>query len=852
MRKIGYRNLNIKGAILDKNMLCEYLEKLASEQNVKNYSDTNTYPIKALRENYEIISNTYSILNEHMKLKINIEPAGEWILDNFYAIEEAVKHVEKELTEKKYKSLNGIANGKYKGYARIYELATEIIGYTDGKIDEDAIKLFLISYQKNKLLTIEEIWNFPIFLQIAIIQNVRDICDRILNSQIQKYKVESIIERLVENKDKTKQNFNKQVKDVRQQNKNMSYAYIEYLSFKLKSYGKKGIPYLNILEEQINKLGLSIGNVINQVHFSLAINKVSIGNLITSLKEISHIDFAEISKQIGGIEEILLEDPAHVYEKMDYNTKSDYQNKIREISKKNNISEIYIAKTLIELAKEESDKTEDRDYINTQMHNKKCHIGYYLYTDISVLYKKLEIKRKNISLDNKSKLYMGINIIFPFYFCLIMYLNFYMKSGAIILSILLSAMLYIPVTEVLSQSIIYILSKTVKPKRIPKLDFSRGIPEEAATFVVIPSILSNSQKVKELAKKLEIYYLANKSPNMYFAILGDVTTSDKELETYDEEIKEEGIKQVKALNEKYKQEDFDIFHFLYRKRIWNSKESSYLGWERKRGLLVQFNEFLIDSKKDEFRVNTITQNLQAIPKIKYIITLDADTNLVLESGLELIGAMEHILNTPIVQNNRVVAGHALIQPRIGVDLDSSFKSIFSRIYSNGGGTDLYTNAISDVYQDNFDEGIYTGKGIYNLQVFSDIITNQIPDNTVLSHDLLEGSYLRCGLATDILLLDGFPSKYISYITRLSRWIRGDWQIFNWLKSRIKIRNGTYTINPLNSLSKYKIFDNLRRSIVPIGIIILLIIGLLGDASWGIALTLIRTNSCFCSNNISVN
>ncbi len=848
MKKIKSLSLNIKGAVLDRNMLCNYLEKLASEQIVRGYSDETTYPIRDLKNNFNIISNTYSILNEHAKLKILIEPAGEWILDNFYIIEERAKFIEKELTEKRYKNLNGIASGRYKGFARIYVLAEEIVNYTDGKIDEDGIKLFLSSYQRKKLLTIEEIWSFPIFLSLAIIQNIREICDKIASSQVQKYKVESIIERLVEQKEKNKLNFKNQVKITKKINERMSYAYIEYLSYKLKSYGKKGIPYLNILEEQINKIGLSVGDVIKQVHFTNATNKVSMGNLIISLKEISHMDFAEISKQIGGIEEVLLQDPSGVYEKMDYNTKNDYQSKIREISRKSNISEIYIAKTLLDMAKIEKEKNaRNLSEPERKMQEKRSHIGYFLFEDINTLYKKLEIRRKETNYEEKSKLYMGANIILPLYFCFLFYVLFYSKSRNFILSLLSVIILYLPLTEIVMQVIVYILSKIVKPKRIPKLDFSSGVPEEAATFVVIPTILQNREKVKEIAKKLEVYSLANKSKNIYYAILGDVTAGDKQEENFDKEIIEEGLKQVKNLNKKYQSEDFNIFHFLYRKRTWNSKEACYLGWERKRGLLIQFNEFLRDASTNDFRVNTIINQLEFMPKIKYIITLDADTNLVLNSGLELIGAMEHVLNMPIAQSGRVVSGHAILQPRIGIDLNSSFSSGFSKIFANGGGTEPYTNAVSDVYQDNFDEGIYTGKGIYNLQMFSDIVTNQIPENTVLSHDLLEGSYLRCGLASDILLLDGFPSKYNSFMTRLSRWIRGDWQILKWITSKIKIRNGTYCINPLNPLSKFKILDNLRRSLAPVGILILILAGMLRPNTPDGELIIVRTNCSIYSS-----
>ena len=212
-----------------------------------------------------------------------------------------------------------------------------------------------------------------------------------------------------------------------------------------------------------------------------------------------------------------------------------------------------------------------------------------------------------------------------------------------------------------------------------------------------------------------------------------------------------------------------------------------MGWERKRGMICQFNSFILTGK-DEFRVNTIKSKLN----IKYVITLDADTNLSLGTAKELIGAMAHILNTPVIdkRKNIVIDGHALIQPRVGVDLVSSRKSLFAKIYAGAGGTDSYTNAISDVYQDNFGEGIFTGKGIYDLELFHKILCDEIPENTVLSHDLLEGSYLRCGLATDILVLDGFPYKYSSYIARNHRWIRGDWQIAKWITNVITIRDKT--------------------------------------------------------------
>ncbi len=679
MKILKTKNININGAILDKQMMCNYMTKIASEQTTNAYSDKDTFPIYWLKQNYNIIYETYLLLNEHARLKIKIDPAGEWLLDNFYVIEEITKSILKELNLKQYKKLRGISNGRYKGFARAYTIAAQIMAYTDGKVDEESIKAYLTAYQSKRALTMEEIWTFPLFLEIAAIQNIREICEKIYTSQIQKYKAESIIERLVDHKQKSNQNFNKQFKYKRNDYDVMNYSFIEYLSYKLKSYGKKGAVYLQILEEQVNRTGTTVGEIIKQVHFLSAINKVSVGNLITSIKEISHMDFAEISKQIGGIEEILLCDPSGIYGKMDYKTKNDYKNIIQEISRETNISEIYIANTLIQMAKEEIEKNNGDD---STLHKKKTHIGYFLLCDKETLYKRLDVRKLFISEEKKAKLYMAVNIIIPIYLCFLVFVWFYNTSNKFIFSIFASALLFLPLTEIIAQTIIYILSKFIKPRKIPKIDLSNGIPKESATFVVIPTILGNAKKVEEIVEKLEVYYLANKSKNVYFAILGDVTAGQNEEEPFDIEIINAGKELIARLNNKYKVDDeLNIFHFLYRKRTWNSKESCYLGWERKRGLLIQFNEFLKDPQKNDFKCNTIAEQIDLIPQIKYVITLDLDTNLVLNSGLELIGAMEHILNIPIIKNGKVVDGHAIMQPRIGVDLISSSNSLFSKIFS---------------------------------------------------------------------------------------------------------------------------------------------------------------------------
>ncbi len=662
-----YRVLNIKGALLDKQQLEKYLEKIASDHILQNKSAKDTYPIPRMTENFEVITEVYHILNEHLKLNIPIHPAGEWILDNYYAIEETVKTIQKEMTLKKYKKFLAIGNGVYQGFARIYVLASEIVAYTDNKIETKNLVDYLQAYQQKKNLSMEEIWNLGIFIQIALIENIRTICEAIYSSQLQKYKVENIIERLIENKRKEELQF-KNIKEYKEKVNtvsDMKYPFIEYMSYKLRKYGKRAYAFLNILEEQVGKMGTDISDIIKKEHFDIATKKVSMGNCITSIKTLQRTNLIEIFESINKVDDILKDDPAQVYERMDYKTKINYRNTIEELARKTKISEIYIARKTLELAKK--DRTEKiRKYQNINENDiqkeieKQKHVGYYLIGEGKKELKEiLENKKKNVLTPNqKMWLWIVTKKVISLTITILLGIYLYKQIHQLIVTILVALLIYTPIEEIVIQILQYVLGKIVKPKPIPKLDFSNGIPKEEATFVVIPTIIDNEEKVRELMEKLEIYYLANKSENIYFALLGDCSSSSKEKEDIDENVIRAGKKYTQELNIKYPSQDFPKFHFLYRKRTWNQKENCFLGWERKRGLLNQFNKYILENQKNEFRTNTIEEvkKQTPIPKIKYVITLDSDTELVLNSGLELIGAMAHILNTPILnrENNKVI------------------------------------------------------------------------------------------------------------------------------------------------------------------------------------------------------
>ena len=582
--------LKVNGIALDKKQLCSHLEKIASGHNLVNKSDKQTYPVPHLKESFNVIKEVYNLLNEHLKLGIGIHPAGEWLLDNLYIIEETVKQIEKELTLKKYINFVGIANGEYKGFARIYVLASNIVAFTDNKIERKDLEDYLKSYQENKTLSMEEIWNIGLFLEISIIENIREVCEKIYISQIEKYKAENIVERLVENKTKQEQVFKRNTFKKVEKNllNDTQYSFVEYMSYILKRYGKKGYSYLKALEETIELTGSNVSDIIKKEHFDIAVRKVTIGNSITSIKKIQRINFLEIFENVNGVEELLKKDPSNVYSKMDSKSKEYYRNKIKEISKKTKISEIYITRKILDLANKNENNKEE----------KKSHIGYYLIDEgILELYKELKYKPKiNIKTKAKTKIYIISIILFSIIISFFMSVNLNIKN--IIFYIIAFTLFFIPATEIVNQVISYILSKTVKPKIIPKLDFLNGIDEENSTMVVIPTIVKSKEKVQELMGKLEVFYLANKSENLYFCLLGDCSESKNEEEDFDKEVIEEGKKQVEILNEKYPNNKIPIFNFIYRKRIFNEKEESYLGWERKRGMLSQFNEYLLRKYKN--------------------------------------------------------------------------------------------------------------------------------------------------------------------------------------------------------------------------------------------------------------
>lgn len=798
---------------LDNEKLKEYAKEISENYSTTSNRKCRRFILKNLDKSYKkIIKNYTNIGNLNENGVLNV-PAGEWLLDNVYLIEKEYKDIKRNMPSSYYMKLPVIDKGNMKCFPRIYKIALEIISKTDGKINGDIIIDFITSYQKNSILSSGEIWALPIMLRIALIQKISLISDEIIYIQNERKKGEELADHVIDYNDRQK--LDKVIEELKEKSIDFTPYFTEKFVNIIKDNGVNNIELYDLINENLQRQETYLENIINFGHRKQSKQQMIIGNCITAMRTIEAIDWRNVFERTSIVEKILLKDPSGIYGKMDFPSKDNYRHTIEKMSKKIKLPETYIAQKAIECA--ENIKESEDQY--------KSHVGFYIVKEEgrNKLEEKINYRKK---IKDKFKIFLSKHkvshyisflslgtIIFDL---LVLFSIYYTETNFNIYSVIFQFLiLLIPCSEIIFSIVNWTLNNLMEPDYIPKLEFKNGIPEESSTVVVIPTLINNKKRVNELMDEMEVYYLANKEKNIYFALLSDFKDSNKKENKEDKGIIDEALKKVKLLNDKYSKEGENIFFFFSRYRKFNKKENLWMGWERKRGKLVEFNKMIRGDKNTSYDV--FSSDISPLKKVKYVITLDADTKLPRDSAKKLIGAMEHILNRPVIdkKNKRVVFGYGLMQPRISVSIESANKTTFSSIFSGEVGIDMYTTAISDTYQDLFNEGIYTGKGIYNLDVFNYMLSDEIPEDTVLSHDLLEGSYVRAGLVTDIELIDGYPAYYISNAKRIHRWVRGDWQLLPWIKSK-----------SINRLSKWKIIDNLRRSLLSVSIVFLIILSLI--------------------------
>lgn len=803
--------------------------------------------IVRLNENERILVQTYELVTEAAKRKRRNAPAAEWLLDNFYLIEEQIRTARKHLPPSYNRELPHLAPGSAAGLPRVYGIVVEFIAHVDGQVDSASLKSFISAYQTIAPLNLGELWAVPIMLRLALIENLRRVATRIASTRRDRDLAADWAERMVEVVEHNPTDLILVMADMARANPPLSGAFLAEITRHLQGQSPHFAFANSWLAQRLAEQGLTIERLVQADGQAQAADQVSMGNSIVSLRFLGSNDWRDFVEEQSAVERILREDP--VYGDMDFQTRDHYRHVVEEIAKFSRHSEPEIARQAIQLTNQPSSDARTR------------HVGYHL---IDIGRRVLE-KNASVRLPLLKKVPRAVGR-FP----LLAYFSGVLLITAIATAAILAwainwdvasttiALLAIPVFMCalhLGVSVVnWLAILLVHPRPLPRMDFKDGIPAEHHTMVVVPTMLSSAAGIADLLEGLEVRYLANRDDNLRFALLTDYLDAPQEVMPNDAELVGLAKEGIELLNLKYAIDQTTVFYLFHRPRRWNEQEGVWMGFERKRGKLAEFNAFLHRATEEGYVASNnsklappsphavhfaeVVGDLHVLGQIRFVITLDTDTQLPRDSARQMVGAMAHPLNRPVLdaERRRVVAGYGIMQPRVGVSLPSAQRSWFVRIFAGDAGVDPYTRVVSDLYQDLFGEGSFIGKGIYDVAAFEQCGTN-FPDNAILSHDLLESTYVRSALLSDVELYEEFPSRYPTDVSRRHRWMRGDWQIAAWVLPWIPSRSGVIR-NPISALSRWKIFDNLRRSLVPVSLLMVLIL------SWLLMAPTLATNITF--------
>jgi len=782
-----------------------------------------------LDQNETVLIRTRALLTEAVKDGNRITPAGEWLLDNFYLIEEQIRATRRHLPRGYSRELPRLvggasaeaATGLDGGLPRVYDIALTTIACGDGRVDLESLNRFVSKYQTIAPLNLGELWAIPIMLRLALIENLRRVASTIANDMANRNLAAGWADKMVAKSEKDPKSLILVIADMARSNPPLNGAFVSELARRLQWQSPALAMPLTWIEQHLAETGLTIEQLIQTETQYQASNQVSISNTIGSLRLLGAHDWSKFVEEQSLVEHTLLDDPAAVYGAMNFATRDMYRHIVERFARETKKTEIEIAQLALTLAAEARD-----EHQSTENSDRLKHVGYYLLDagrekllrracgHIPPAYlMRLLARRSALCLYLVSIATVTATLA---YLCYIRLQSYgldqpVIKYFALFCSIVLGGQLGIELTNRLAQLI-------KAPAPLPRMDFDTGIPHEATTLVVVPTMISGKKSVEQLIDSIEVRFLANQDKNIYFALLTDFTDSQSEAKPDDDELIQLAREGIFDLNQKYRgREDRqgDPFFLLHRPRLFNPSENTWMGRERKRGKLGDLNALLRDTDGSaEKNFSAIVGSKEILPAVKYVVTLDTDTQLPRDSARELVAAMEHPLNKPVVDSAKkvVTEGYGLLQPRVSNSLSGARQSLFSLLHCRDAGIDPYTKVVSDIYQDLFKEGSFIGKGIYNVDAFETALKDRFPDNRILSHDLLEGSYVRSGLISDVEFFEEYPSTYTADVSRRHRWIRGDWQIIDWLAPKVPTSEGKSETNPLSLLARYKIFDNLRRSI----------------------------------------
>jgi cyclic beta-1,2-glucan synthetase len=763
--------------------------------------------LRQLNEHMRALRDVYTALAQDAQQE-PMPPAAEWLLDNFHIISAAAHDIHHDLPPSFFKRLPQIAADEFAGIPRIYALALELIGSSAGRLDAQRLQRFISAFQSVTPLTIGELWAWPSALKLALLDHLRARGDVLAATRVHR----AAADRLAATIEAGHQRFQEWPAHIH-------HSFVTRLLERSRALGAIASGLHQQLDAALAAREQTIEDAIRAEGQHQAAEQAGMANLIGSLRLISTFDWSEFFESVSLVEHVLQRDPAGVYSRMDFRSRDRYRHAVEELAVPTGEGQMLLALKSVERARQAHVQAPD---------SRESHVGHHLIGagrrqfERSVAWQPTFTQRlRRLFFAWATPVYLGSIAVGTGLLVgmAVSYAWVHGWRGAALVSLALLAT--VPASELAIQILQRLISYLIPPRRLPRIELDT-VPPSARTMVIIPTLFDSVERVADLIAHVEVQALGNSDPQIHFAILSDFLDAPTETQPTDAEILEAARTGIATLNAKHADSGTQFFLF-HRLRQWNEREGLWMGWERKRGKIEEFNRLLRGATDTSFAVSV--GDVSVLPDVKYCITLDSDTRLPRGVACELVGIITHPLNRATFNPRvgRVAEGYGILQPRVSITFMSAAGSLFARLYSGHTGVDPYTTAVSDTYQDLFSEGIFTGKGLYDVDAFMAALEGSVPENALLSHDLFEGLHARVALVSDVELVDEYPSSVLSHARRQHRWIRGDWQILFWMFPLVPSQHGLKR-NTLPIISRWKILDNLRRSLVSPTLLALLVAG----------------------------
>ncbi|MPZ34326.1 MAG: glycosyl transferase [Rhodospirillales bacterium] len=794
----------VRSELFSVERLEQHAESLAANQPISTGPAIGNSLVERLADSERVLLGAYRSIAKAADEGRPITPAAEWLLDNYHLVEQQVREVRTDLPPGYYRQLPKLSSGPLAGYPRVFGVAWAFVAHTDSRFDPEPLTRFVRAYQTVQPLSIGELWAVAITLRIVLVENLRRSAVRIMSRRSAREEADVVADRLM--------GVNGLVVDpaalTPYQRAPFSEGFIVQLVQRLRDQDPETTPAVGWLEERLRREGTNADDLVRREHQLQGATNVTVRNIITSMRLISDVDWAKLFEEVSTVDDVLRAGSA--FSAMDFATRNLYRTAIEQIARGTDLAEPEIARRALQAAASAPDGR-DGDC-------RRCQPGYYLIGGGRPAFERsLNFRPPGLALRRR---FMAMGIAgyvasVSFVAAVVLFLPLLVLVQVGLADWQVAVMILIGLLPAIDAALMLVnraITGGFGATLLPGLDLREGVPPLLRTLVAIPTLLTTRTALDEQIQRLEVHYLANPRGALHFALLSDWADANAETIPGDAELVTAATDGIVRLNGRYPAADgADRFLLLHRRRVWNEAQGRWMGWERKRGKLHELDRLLRGATDTTF----FDTGSRPPPDVRYVVTLDSDTRLPRDAIQRLVGKMAHPLNRPRLDasGNRVVEGYGVLQPRVTPSLPVGAEgSLFQRIFSSSSGIDPYSSAVSDVYQDLFGEGSYSGKGIYDIDAFEAALRGRVPDNTMLSHDLFEGVFARSGLVSDIEVIEEFPARYDVAAARQHRWARGDWQLLPWLAGGMRGSLAQGLASPVTAIGFWKMFDNLRRTL----------------------------------------